>query len=153
MQRTGGRNAITPYSARLLQQIEKGFDPLNVPAKIGSAGRTLAQKDAPEILLLLREPAFRARVDAAKRQELVLSANLVEVLRTSVPSDFLGTVGIVNGRLQFGSATNDVQSQRDTPLRWAERTIGLVVKDGLPLTRHNGLVGVYGRRSFACVAL
>ena len=143
VQRTGGRNAITPYSARLLQQIEKGFDPLNVPAKIGSAGRTLAQKDAPEILLLLREPAFRARVDAAKRQELVLSANLVEILRTSVQPDFLGTVGIVNGRLQFGSATNDVQSQRDTPLRWAERTIGLVVKDGLPLTRHNGLVGVY----------
>ncbi len=143
VQRTGGRNALTPYAARLLRRIENGLDPANVPRKIGPAGQTLDQRYAAEILVLSREPAFRARVEAAQHRDAALSAEIADAMRYSTPPDLLGRVGVEHDRLQFGQVTREASGGLRTPLEWAEQTTALVIEHGIPLSRHKGLTGIY----------
>jgi hypothetical protein len=135
--RIGPRHALTPYAARLVAKMAAGFDPAAIPLKVGLAGRTLDQRDAAEIAVLLRHPDFEAHIHTARR-----TAATIGTPATSGP-DFLGRVGLVRNRLHFGPAGRGEAGPMRTPLEWAKQTLAFVLERQMPLTLRDGLVGVH----------
>ena len=143
--RVGDGRAITPYAARLIEKVGKGFDPAKVHDRPGIHGRSLDQRDAAEIAVLSRDPGFRAHLDAARRQDVAVARLVAAAPPDSIGPDFLGRVAVERDRLRFGPAEPEQQGPWRTPLEWAEGTMKLVIEGQMPLTRRDGLIGVHDR--------
>ena len=143
--RVGRNHVLTPYAARLIERVEKGFNPDTIPSLVGPGGDTLDQRDAAEIKLLSRDPTFLSYLRAAARRDEAVS-RLVEAAPHASGPDFLGRVAEAYGRIHFGPTAAAVPGSRTelrTPLELARNTLEVIRARKTPLSRERDLVGVY----------
>ncbi|MDY7524601.1 hypothetical protein [Sphingomonas sp. 10B4] len=146
IERVGDGDAITPYAARLIEKVGKGFDPARVGSRIGPVGPTLDQRDAAEMAVLSRHPKFRAYLETARRSDPKTARLVAAAPPATTGPDFLGRVAVTHGRIGFGAAAPTApgnQSPLRTPLEWARDTVAVIAERGMPLSRRDGLVGLH----------
>lgn len=142
-ERVGVAGAVTPYAARLIAKVGKGFDPARVPTWIGPYGQTLDQRDAAELGVLSQSLQFRAQIEIVQRKRDGLARFMASAPPSATGADFLGRVAVDRGLIRFGPALTGGQTGFRTPLEWAEETVKRVIERQMPLTRQDGLIGIH----------
>lgn len=142
--RAGDEHRLTAHGARLLGRILDGFDPATVDCSVGMKGRTLDQNDADEISVLARGPSFKALIDAAGKGDRAVRSMVQAALPKSDDVDLLARVRLIGKQINFSAPTGPKTDCR-TPRHWLERCWDDASMMRLPLTQHEGMVGLFDR--------
>lgn len=142
--RCGDRQSLTPHAARLLGRLRDGFDPTRVNRRIGITGRTLDQRDADEIGLLMRHPLFAERVAGVRKRDAAILRLIEETLAEYRVIDKLGRVSVQNGKVVFDNPAT-VEGALHAPADLARQTLDRLGGQMPRLSRHKGLFGIYDR--------
>ncbi|QDZ06896.1 hypothetical protein FPZ24_04890 [Sphingomonas panacisoli] len=142
--RAGDGRSLTPHGARLLARLRDGFDPTRVDRHIGITGRTLDQRDAEEIVLLLRNPVFAERAESVRNGDAAVLRLIDETLRDHPVIDKLGRVTVVNGKLVFDNPAI-VGASLHAPADLARQALDRLGDQMPRISRHKGVFGIHDR--------